>query len=87
MRRENYICMLAVACCLVIASVVQAQNAGMPDASGSQAAIQAEPSAKAFVPEREFAFGLVKPDQVVEHDFLVFNNGDAELLIPEVKPG
>lgn len=40
-----------------------------------------------YVPEPEFKFEPVLSGQDVEHDYMVYNKGDAELVITSVKTG
>lgn len=40
-----------------------------------------------YLPETKFDFGKVFEQEKYEHDFVVRNNGKADLVIQNVKPG
>ncbi len=42
---------------------------------------------KLFMEESQFDFGNVKQGKVLEHTFMVMNQGDQPLVIKKVKPG
>lgn len=48
---------------------------------------QAEGSPKIRFEERHHDWGTVYPGDTITHEFRVFNDGDAPLLIERIKPG
>ncbi|MBF0529372.1 MAG: hypothetical protein HQK55_08895 [Deltaproteobacteria bacterium] len=59
-----------------------------PPASGQPAApAPTGPQPELVISEQAFDFGLVQPDTIVTHDFMVENKGRGELVIESVTPG
>lgn len=53
------------------------------------AGVQARPAPqpRAWVPVKSYDFGLVKGPQTLTYDFVVYNKGEADLVIFRVTPG
>jgi hypothetical protein len=68
----------ALALCLVLPGGGAAQNA-QKAASGPKPVIE--------IPKMKMDFGEVFEREKYEYDFRVFNRGDADLIIEDVKPG
>ena len=91
MRHLNKTMSQALALALVITlgiMVGTAQAAAQwPESWPGTEAGQKMAKSAAMVNERAFDFGEVEPESTVTHDFIVANNGQADLVIEQVSPG
>ncbi len=72
MRHASNICLLAVAAISLVGGVQSARSQGQP---------------KIDIPETRHDFGRVFERKQYIHDFVVYNRGDADLIIKNVRPG
>jgi len=63
--------MLAIACCLLV-----------PLIAGAQKEFPA-----AVLPEAHYRFGTAIEGEIVRHDYILYNQGRAELTIEKIKTG
>jgi hypothetical protein len=58
-----------------------------PVVTGAAASAETQPAPKAVPRNVSHDFGLVQPDSQVTHQFIIENQGEADLIIESVAPG